>query len=42
MSQNKRVVSALKDDELFRFVFGDGVQVTATRDGFEVEDYDHD
>lgn len=30
------------DDDVFQAVFGDGVQVTATRDGFEVEDYDHD
>lgn len=29
-------------DDLFKTVFGDHVQVRATRDGFEVDDYDHD
>lgn len=30
------------DRNLFKDTFGDGVQVTATRDGVEVEEYDHD
>lgn len=29
-------------DDVFEAAFGDGVQVTCTRKGFEVEDYDHD
>ena len=29
-------------DELFAALFGDGVKVTATRAGFEVEEYSHD
>lgn len=32
----------VKDDELFEFAFDDHVQVTATRDGFAVEEYSHD
>jgi hypothetical protein len=34
--------SRVKDEDVFRFVFGDHVRVTATPDGFEVEEYDHD
>lgn len=30
------------DQELFKMTFGDHVKVTATREGFEVEEYDHD
>lgn len=33
---------ANKCDELFESAFGDGVEVTATRKGFKVEDYSHD
>lgn len=29
-------------DEVFEMTFGDGVEVTATRNGFEVEEYSHD
>lgn len=29
-------------DEVFELVFGDHVEVTATRDGFDVVEYDHD
>ncbi len=29
-------------DEVYRIAFGDHVRVTATREGFEVEGYDHD
>lgn len=29
-------------NDVFRVAFGDGVQVTATRKGFTVNDYDHD
>ena len=29
-------------DDVFKAAFGDGYQVTATRKGFKVEDYDHD
>jgi hypothetical protein len=32
----------VSDDDVFEAVFGDGVRVTATRDGFEVEEYEHD
>lgn len=30
------------DDELFEAAFGDHVRVTATREGFEVDEYSHD
>lgn len=30
------------DDEIFEACFGDHVEVTATRKGFKVEEYDHD
>lgn len=30
------------DEDDFEQLFGDGVRVTVTRDGFEVENYDHD
>ena len=30
------------DDEIFEACFGDHCKVTATRDGFEVEEYEHD
>jgi hypothetical protein len=30
------------DDEIFEMSFGDHVKVTATREGFEVEEYEHD
>lgn len=30
------------DDEIYRIAFGDHVQVTATRKGFVVEEYDHE
>lgn len=30
------------DKDLFQMTFGDHVKVTATREGFEVEEYDHD
>ncbi len=30
---------SITDNELFETVFGDGVEVTATRDGFKVKDY---
>lgn len=29
-------------EEIFQAAFGDGVKVTATRNGFDVDDYDHD
>ena len=29
-------------DDVYEAVFGDGVCVTATREGFEVEEYEHD
>jgi hypothetical protein len=29
-------------DEVFQLTFGDHVQVTATREGFEVEEYEHE
>lgn len=32
----------VKSDEIFLHVFGDHVQVTATRDSIKVEEYDHD
>lgn len=34
--------SRVVDDDVFEAVFGDHVRVTATPDGFEVEEYDHD
>lgn len=30
------------DKDLFQMTFGDHVKVTATRDGFEIDEYDHD
>lgn len=36
------VEAANKLDEVFELVFGDHCQVTATRDGFDVTEYDHD
>jgi hypothetical protein len=30
------------DDDLFLFAFGDHCEVTATRDGFEVDEFSHD
>jgi hypothetical protein len=30
------------DKDVFKIAFGDHVQVTATRDGFEVEEYEHE
>jgi hypothetical protein len=30
------------DDEIYEIAFGDHVMVTATREGFEVEEYSHD
>lgn len=30
------------DEELFEMVFGDHVEVTATREGFDIDSYDHD
>lgn len=33
---------SLDDTTLFQAVFGDHVRVTATREGFTVEEYDHD
>jgi hypothetical protein len=33
---------AVVDDDLFLAVFGDHVEVTATRAGFDVEEYSHD
>lgn len=30
------------DDDFFEMAFGDHAQVTATRDGFEVEEYEHE
>lgn len=30
------------DDEIFQIAFGDHVKVTATREGFEVDEYEHD
>lgn len=30
------------DDEIYEHAFGDHCKVTATRDGFEVEEYEHD
>lgn len=43
----KRAIEALREihnapDDIFLFTFGDHVQVTATRDGFDVEEYDHE
>ncbi len=43
----KTVAQAVKslqriDDELFELAFGDHSEVTATRDGFEVEEYEHE
>jgi len=32
----------LLDDEMMKGAFGDHAEVTATRDGFEVESYEHD
>lgn len=31
-----------RDEDAYQIAFGDGVRVTATRDGVEVEDYDHE
>ncbi len=32
----------LVDYEYFEMMFGDGVQVTATKDGFDIDEYSHD
>lgn len=43
----KKAFSAVRplkgiDEEIYEAVFGDHCQVTATREGFEVEEYEHD
>jgi len=38
----KRFEKESRDQEVMRSVFGDHVRVTATRLGFEVEEYEHD
>lgn len=40
----KNAIKSLEStpDEMFELAFGDGVRVFATREGFEVEDRDHD
>jgi len=37
-----RFWKAVQDDDVFLAVFGDHVQVTVTRKGFRVEEYEHD
>ena len=32
----------VRDDDLYESIFGDHVKVTATREGFEIEEYRHD
>lgn len=32
----------VRDDDVLEHIFGDHVRVTVTRDGFEVEEYEHD
>jgi len=33
---------SVEDEELFEMVFGDGVKVYATREGFKVVEYSHE
>ena len=35
-------IKAICDDDIFESVFGDHVQVTATRTGFKIDEYQHD
>lgn len=37
-----KMISSNEMEEIMQEMFGDHVQVTATRDGFEVTDYEHD
>jgi len=37
-----KMIQSSEMEEIMQEMFGDHVQITATRDGFNVEDYDHD
>lgn len=37
-----RMINSSEMKDIFLAMFGDHVKVTATREGFDVEDYDHD